>query len=289
MPNLLKLSIAILFVAGGAWAQQPTDVDPRMPGDRGVESTEQEKAARNTAIAELEPCDVLAVFAHPDDETFASGTFAKLSASGSRVQLVYTTSGDAGGDRTGRGLSGGVLAEEREAEMRGAAEALELATEPLFLRFPDGQVYDYWDEVLENVQSIIAKTSPSVVITFGPDGYYGHADHVAISQITGRAFDDSGTPSHLLHVALSRSTNDIIVKAGGGSIYKPVADKFITYTVDVRGQSGNRVGAMASHKTQFDESTVGQFRMLAAIRGREEFVEVRHSGETGALSELFAK
>ena len=244
--------------------------------------------ARKAAISQLEPCSVLAVFAHPDDETFATGTFAKLSAKGECVQLVYTTSGDAGGDQSGRGLSGAELAEEREREMHNAADVLEVSTEPLFLRYPDGQVYERWNEVLRNVQSIIEKTRPSVVVTFGPDGYYGHADHLAIGQIAERAFDDSGTPSHLLHVAISRSKNDVIVKAGGGSRYKPVADKFITYTVNVRKQLKQRVAAMEAHRTQFDDRTVVQYRLLASMTGTEEFVEVRHPGETGTLLDLFS-
>jgi LmbE family N-acetylglucosaminyl deacetylase len=56
-------------------------------------------------IASLAPVDILAVFAHPDYETFASGTFTKLSANGQRIQLVYATSGHAGGDLTGQGLT----------------------------------------------------------------------------------------------------------------------------------------------------------------------------------------
>jgi LmbE family N-acetylglucosaminyl deacetylase len=61
-------------------------------------------------IASLAPVDILAVFAHPDYETFASGTFTKLSANGQRIQLVYATSGHAGGDLTGQGLKGEALA-----------------------------------------------------------------------------------------------------------------------------------------------------------------------------------
>jgi len=245
--------------------------------------------ARESAIAALKRCDVLAVFAHPDDETFAAGTFAKLSANGERVQLIYTTSGDAGGDRTDQGLSGAALAAERENEMRASADVLEVSAQPLFLRYPDGFVYENWDKVVENVQAIIEKTQPKVVITFGPDGYYGHADHLAIGQITERAFDASGASSHLLHVAISRSRNDFIVKVGGGSRYKPVDDKFITYTVDVRKHSQQRVAAMEAHKTQFDDRTIGQYRMLVGLKGFDEFVEVRHPGQSGLLAELFAE
>ncbi len=286
MLRVLTVCIVTLLVVQGSAAQDERPLG-RRPG--GMESTEEQKEAREKAIAALESCDVLGVWAHPDDETFASGTFAKLAAKGKRVLLVYATSGDAGRDRTNRGLSGESLGQEREQEMRNAAKALELSTEPLFLRYPDGKVYDYWDEVIGSVRSIIAKTSPAVVITFGPDGYYGHADHIAVGQIAGRAFDDSGTPSHLLHAALSRSTNNIIVRAGGGNRFKPVDDKFITYKVDIKGHVNNRVGAMQAHKTQFDERTVAQMRQLLALTHKEEFVEVRHPGKAGLLSELLSE
>lgn len=289
MQKVMTFLAAALIAVSGVHAQESREVRPRMPGDRGPGSSDQEKASRSAAIADLEPCDVLGVFAHPDDETFASGTFALLSAKGQRVQLVYATSGDAGGDKSGRGLSGTALGEEREQEMRNAAEALELSTEPLFLRYPDGQVYDHWDEVVGSVREIIAKTRPKVVITFGPDGLYGHADHVAVGQITGRAFDDSGVPSHLLHMALSRTRNDLVVKAGGGDRYKAVADRFITYRVNVEEQLENRVGAMGSHVTQFAPQEVMQYKMLAIATRVEDFVEARHPGESGSISELLSE
>ena len=131
----------------------------------------------STAWAELEPCEFLAVFAHPDDETFATGTLAKLAARDVCVQLVYATSGDAGGDLTDRGLSGAALGAEREQEMRRAARALNLPRAPVFLRHGDGKGQENWQTVLEDVEALLAKIQPRVVLTFGPDGYYGHSDH----------------------------------------------------------------------------------------------------------------
>lgn len=53
---------------------------------------------------------VLVVFAHPDDETWISGTLAKLASSGLKVIPLYVTSGDAGSDYSGANLSGLALA-----------------------------------------------------------------------------------------------------------------------------------------------------------------------------------
>lgn len=245
--------------------------------------------SKDAMIESLEPADILVVFAHPDDETFATGSFTKLSANGKRIQLVYATSGDAGGDRTGQGLSGDALGKHRENEMMQAAQILNVSTEPLFLRYPDGFVRDNWDSILADVESIMHQTQPEIVITFGPDGYYGHRDHLAISQIAERAFDQLGNASHLLHVAIPSSVNDLIVQASGGSRYKPVADKYITYMVNVRGQIEQRVAAMEAHASQFDEQTIGQMRILGAVSGKEGFVEVRNLGESGTLSTMFTE
>lgn len=253
------------------------------------ESVLQAIEARSKAIDALKTCDILAVFAHPDDETFAIGTFSKLSANGQKIQLVYATSGDAGGDLTGQGLSGADLGQWREGEMNAAAEVIGVSAKPLFLRYPDGYVRKNWDDVLGNVESIIAKTQPKIVVTFGPDGYYGHSDHLAIGQIAERAFDELGIGSHLLHVAIPKSMNDKIKQAGGGDRYKAVNDRYITYIVNVKKQIQQRVGAMKAHGSQFDEQTVAQMQMLGALTGIEGFVEVRNLGESGTLSDLFSK
>tara|TARA_B100000959_G_scaffold82524_1_gene87791 strand:+ start:29470 stop:30285 length:816 start_codon:yes stop_codon:yes gene_type:complete len=245
--------------------------------------------SKQNMIESLEPADILAVFAHPDDETFATGTFTKLSANGKRIQLVYATSGDAGGDRTGQGLEGDALARHRESEMIQASRILNVSAEPLFLRYPDGFVRDNWDSILTDVESIMRQTQAQIVVTFGPDGYYGHRDHLAISQIAEHAFDGLGIASNLLHVAIPRSLNDLIVQAGGGSRYSPVEDKYITYIVNVRGQIEQRVAAMQAHASQFDEQTIGQMQILGAVTGIEGFVEVRNLGESGTLSTIFTE
>ena len=263
---------------------------PRGPrtftGRRLLPEEVEARASRNEQIEATKPCDVLAVFAHPDDETFASGTLAKLAKNGTCVLLIYATSGGAGGDLTGRGLTGASLAREREGEMRHATAALGIPLAPLFLRYPDGKVQEHWSEILSDMETLVERVAPQVMITFGPDGYYGHQDHIAIGQIAGRAFDRSGGPSHLLHVAISESKNDFIVKAGGGNRFRPVADRLITYRVNPKGLLPQRMDAMAAHKTQFDKRQVDQFLLLANMRPHEEFVEARRAVDTEASAIL---
>jgi LmbE family N-acetylglucosaminyl deacetylase len=132
---------------------------------------------------------LMAVLAHPDDESLGfGGTLAKYAAEGIEVSLVCTTRGERGwtGERT---AYPGPLALRRlrEAELRAAADALGVA-DVRFLDYLDGEVRcaDQGEAVAEIVKEM-RRVRPNVVVTFGPDGAYGHPDHVAVSQLTTTA------------------------------------------------------------------------------------------------------
>ena len=83
------------------------------------------------------------------------------------------------------GLEG--VARIREAELRCAAENLGLR-EVSFLDYIDGDVDRAQpEEIIGRIASHIRRIRPQVVITFGPDGTYGHPDHIALSQFTAAA------------------------------------------------------------------------------------------------------
>ena len=131
----------------------------------------------------------MCVFAHPDDESLGTGgTLAKYAAEGVETYLLTATRGEQGrffdrGERPGPEVVGAT----REAELRAAATELGIR-EVTLLGFPDGGL-DAVDPV--HAQTVIAdhlrRIRPQVVITFGPEGAYGHPDHIAISQLTTAA------------------------------------------------------------------------------------------------------
>ncbi len=85
-----------------------------------VDATTQRRGQNEVSTRTL-----LAVYAHPDDESFASGgTIARLTADGVRVVLVCATRGEAGEISDPTLATPDNLAEVREAEMRCAAEEL---------------------------------------------------------------------------------------------------------------------------------------------------------------------
>jgi LmbE family N-acetylglucosaminyl deacetylase len=127
---------------------------------------------------------LLAVFPHPDDETLGLGsTLAHYSTEGVETYLVCATRGERGwfdSEGPDPGFEG--VARIREAELRCAAEHLGLH-EVNFLDYRDGEV----DEMIGKIATHIRRIKPHVVVTFPPDGSYGHPDHIALSQFTSGA------------------------------------------------------------------------------------------------------
>jgi len=140
---------------------------------------------------------LLGVFAHPDDETFcAGGTLAKYVAAGWEVMVISATSGQAGQIRDPLVATRRTLGQVREREFYTACQQLGVR---------HAQVLDYMDGTLQDadpheltgvIVKIIRAFRPDVVITFGPDGAYGHPDHIAIGAATTRAFERAGSSQH---------------------------------------------------------------------------------------------
>jgi LmbE family N-acetylglucosaminyl deacetylase len=144
---------------------------------------------------------LMAVLAHPDDESLGvGGTLAKYAAKGIGVFLLTATRGESGryrghppGDRQHPGPA--ALAGIREAELRAAASMLGVHEVSLL---------DHHDQHLDcvNPRQVIAeivrhlrRVRPDVIVTFGPDGAYGHPDHIAVSQFTTAAVVAAANPA----------------------------------------------------------------------------------------------
>lgn len=136
---------------------------------------------------------LMAVLAHPDDESLGvGGTLAKYASEGVDVFLLTATRGDSGryrghrpGDHQHPGPS--ALATIRETELRNAASVLGVRDVSL-LDYRD-QHLDRADprEAVSGIAGHLRRVRPDVVVTFGPDGAYGHPDHIAVSQFTTAA------------------------------------------------------------------------------------------------------
>lgn len=132
---------------------------------------------------------LMCILAHPDDESLGmGGVLAKYASEGIETYLVTATRGERGrvGDKK-ESLSLDAVGKIREAELLAAAKVLGIR-EVSFLDYIDGDL-DQADpnEVVAKIVAHMRRVRPHVVITFGPEGGYGHPDHIAISQLTTAA------------------------------------------------------------------------------------------------------
>ncbi len=211
---------------------------------------------------------LLAVFAHPDDESFGpGGTLAKYAAEGVDVFLITATRGEVG-------MSGGLpisgpeeLGQVRERELRCSCQVLGIRR-LCFLGYIDGRLDSYDPlEVEGKIVRLMREIRPQVVITFGPDGISGHPDHVAISHLTTAAFRSAGLPerfpehleegldphqpARLYYLALPQS----VVEESGRDDISGTSDENITTILDVAAYAETKVKALHCHRTQVSDYT----------------------------------
>jgi LmbE family N-acetylglucosaminyl deacetylase len=132
---------------------------------------------------------LLAVFAHPDDESMGmGGTLAKYSAEGLETHLVCASRGEKGWFGPEEQDPGPErLAAIRTKELEDAVNALGMKSLH-FLGYVDGEVDKANHvEIIGRIVTHIRRIQPQVVVTFPPDGNYGHPDHIAIGQFTNAA------------------------------------------------------------------------------------------------------
>jgi len=151
---------------------------------------------------------LLAVLAHPDDESFGiGGTLAKYAAEGVRVVLACATRGEAGEISDPSLGTREQLAEIRERELHCACDVLGIS-ELHLLGYRDSGMAGSPDndnpralvqadpfEVVGKIVRVIRQVRPQVVVTFEEGGGYGHPDHVAIHRHTVAAFQAAGDPT----------------------------------------------------------------------------------------------
>lgn len=142
---------------------------------------------------------MVAILAHPDDESrIMGGTLALHAARGWLVGLYCATRGEAGDPA----MAPADVAALRESELEGACRTLGVSQLHLG-RLADGGVATADPEaVIGDIVRYLRMMRPDVVVSFGADGRDGHPDHVAIGRMAAEAFDRSGRarshPEHRL-------------------------------------------------------------------------------------------
>jgi LmbE family N-acetylglucosaminyl deacetylase len=139
----------------------------------------------------MHPRTLLGIWAHPDDETSASGALmARCAAEGVDVHVITATRGEWGA----LGSGGLVLTREelpavREAELRAVLASYGVQNPPALLGYEDGHLEEASEpEVVARVLEVMHRVRPDVVLTFGPHGISRHPDHRALHHAATAAF-----------------------------------------------------------------------------------------------------
>jgi LmbE family N-acetylglucosaminyl deacetylase len=126
---------------------------------------------------------LVGVFAHPDDEAFGlAGSMARAVAVGRYVALVCATRGEAGEITDPSLATPETLGRVREGELRAAAAAVGVH-DVTFLDYIDGHLAEAdEEEAVARIVRQLRRLRPAVLVTFAPNGVYGHPDHIAIQR-----------------------------------------------------------------------------------------------------------
>jgi LmbE family N-acetylglucosaminyl deacetylase len=268
-----------------------------------------EAAGRSTTS----PLKLMAILAHPDDESLGiGGTLARYAAEGIQTYLVTATRGERGWVGEPNANPGPrALGEIRERELRAAAAVLGIRHLDI-LDYVDGEL-DQADpvKVTAKLVDIVRRVRPDVVITFGPEGAFGHPDHIAISQLTTAALVWAADPGYVHQVRGARqhrvaklyhkiwtAEEQAVFQAAFGEIVMPVdgderrpmawPEWAITARIDTAEQWRTCWRAIACHRSQlpaYDELLAMPEEQHRALWGNQGFYRAYSQVSGGRVRE----
>ncbi len=209
---------------------------------------------------------ILAVFAHPDDESLAcGGTLARAADAGATVVLLCATRGERGSISDAGLVPDGDLGRVRTDELRAAAAVLGVA-DVLVFDHPDGDLRWSDMEPLQNeIVDAIRRRRADAVVTFDEDGLYWHLDHIGVYERTlaaVRSLGPAAPPVYLVTMpkGVMRELVDAAHAHGGmppdATLWGIAPDVFgfaaspPTFLVDVRDWISRKLAALRCHRTQ---------------------------------------
>ena len=201
---------------------------------------------------------LLAIFAHPDDETFrCGGTLALLARRGVRVHVLTATRGEAGSCGDPPLCRPDELPLVRERELRCACAALGIEP-PILLGYRDGTLADVDEEQgAADVLAAVRSLWPQALLTWPPHGLSGHPDHMAVSRWAMRAYyratrEGMQGPLAVYHLAVACSVAGQL----GLEQLLAIPDDQIDVTVDVSVVWPEKMAAIRCHRTQWEETPI---------------------------------
>lgn len=151
----------------------------------GVEARHNSDSGKSMSV------DILCVIAHPDDELLCAGVVAHHSRHGRSVAIAVVTDGSGGIAIYDKKMSPRKLARTRRGEMLNSAKVLGVGTVE-FLDFADSYDKPLADDlamVTMRIGEMIGRLKPTILLTHGPDGEYGHPNHKDVSKCAREAVE----------------------------------------------------------------------------------------------------
>ncbi|MBZ5657537.1 MAG: PIG-L family deacetylase [Acidobacteriia bacterium] len=220
-----------------------------------------------TGVAQQKPRVMLAVFAHPDDETLVGPVLARYAREGAKVYLAIATKGEKGtNDRAGI-PAGEALAKVRSEEAACACRQLGIRP-PILFGLNDGELGAISNplghniqEVADHVEKLIAELHPAVVVTWGADGGYGHPDHRLVADGVTQAIQASKADVKLFYVGFSPEQVKPLNESWAASLPWHATDPAYL-TVRVAFTKADQLAyhrALECHKSQFSSEEAQKF------------------------------
>ncbi len=275
-----------------------------------------------------DPLTLMAVHAHPDDESSSTGGVLALYAQGGARTVVVTCTNGELGDGPGHvkpdedGHDELDVANVRLAELKVACELLSVSALELLGYHDSGMPewrHRHRDDVFCNVPvdqaaarltSLFEQYRPDVVVTYYDNGGYNHPDHLQAHRITVAAVERTGIPSKLYFIARRRRDFQRLRETMRAHGFEPperpapdqarmaqlerqmeLAERRITTSVDIRAVIEAKRAALRAHASQLDESWWSRIPadLFADIFGEETFIRARDaSGAPVPEDDLFA-
>lgn len=210
---------------------------------------------------------LLAVFAHPDDETMVGPMLARYARQpGTKVYLAIVTNGDKGVTPFAKIPAGEALAAARAKEAACACEALG-ARPPILLGLPDAGLNssETLADAATKLKAVIAEHRPDAIVTWGPDGGYGHPDHRLVSALVTQIVQ-AGEATPLLYYAglpKSRMDSEAVKALRFPAPFAPVVDDLLNTRVLYSADDAARARkSLACHASQFTPQAMELISML---------------------------
>jgi LmbE family N-acetylglucosaminyl deacetylase len=199
---------------------------------------------------------LLFILAHPDDESFSgAGTVMQCAAAGARSILVTATLGERGKVGDPPVCDPRDLATCRAAELRDAAAIIGF-DELYLLNYADGDLaHAPPDQIRGELVAHIRNTRPAVVITFDPNGFNVHPDHVAISRFASDAIAAAADPRWHRHAGPPHTVRRLLWTPPVAPWNATLSDRLeeqpgADFVIDVSAWRERRIAALRAHRSQ---------------------------------------